>query len=57
MVYRLPAMQENGVRSLGQEDTLEKDMATHSNVLAWSIPWTEEPSGLHPMRLQRVGLD
>ena len=46
MVKNLPAMQETRVQSLGQEDTLEKEMATHSSVLAWRIPWTEEPSGL-----------
>ena len=43
---RLPAMQETWVRSLGQEDPLEKEMATHSSIFAWRIPWTEEPSGL-----------
>ena len=42
----LPAKQENWVRSLGQEDSLEEGMATHSNIPAWEIPWTEEPSGL-----------
>ena len=42
-------------QSLGQEDPLEKGMGTHSSVLAWRIPWTEEPSGLHSMGLQRVG--
>ena len=42
----LPAMQETLVRSLSQEDPLEKEMATHSNILAWKIPWTEEPHGL-----------
>ena len=41
-------MQEMGVRSLGQEDALEKEMATHSSILAWEIPWTEEPGGLQP---------
>ena len=46
MVKNLPAMQETQVRSLGWEDPLEKDMATHSSILAWRIPWTEEPSGL-----------
>ena len=46
MVKNLPAMQETQVRSLGQEDPLEKDMETHSSNLAWRIPWTEEPSGL-----------
>ena len=49
-----PEMQ---VRSLGQEDPLEKEMATHSSVLAWRIPGTEEPGGLPPMRLHRVGHD
>ena len=42
------------VRSLGQEDSLEKEMATHSSILAWTIPWTEEPGGLQPMGSQRV---
>ena len=51
----LPAMQETQVRSLGQEDPLEKEMATHSSILAWRIPWTEEPGGLQSMRLHRVG--
>ena len=46
MVKNLPAMQETRVRSLGQEDSLEKGMATHSSILAWRIPWTEEPGGL-----------
>ena len=50
-------MQETGVRSLGQEDTLEKGMATHSNVLAWRLPWSEEPGGLQSMGSQRVGHD
>ena len=45
------------VRSLDQEDPLEEDMATHSNTLAWRIPWTEEPSGLQPKGSQRVGRD
>ena len=48
-------MQETQVRSLGQEDPLEKEMAAHSSIPAWSIPWTEEPSGLQSMGLQRVG--
>ena len=48
-------MQETRVRSLGQEDPLEKGMATHSRILAWRIPWTEEPGGLQPMNSQRVG--
>ena len=54
---RLPAMQETWVRSLGQEDPLEKEMATHSSILAWRIPWTEEPGGLQSIRSQRVGHD
>ena len=45
-VKRLPTMQETWVRSLGQEDPLEKEIATHSSTLAWRIPWTEEPCGL-----------
>ena len=53
----LPAMQETWVRSLGQEDPLEKDMATHSSILAWRIPCTEEPGGLQSMGSQRVGHD
>ena len=47
IVNNLPAMQETWVQSLGQEDPLENGMATHSSVLAWRIPWTEEPGGLH----------
>ena len=46
-IKNLPAMWETQVRSLGQEDSLEKGMATHSSILAWRIPWTEEPGGLH----------
>ena len=46
MVKNLPATQERQIRSLGQEDPLEEDMATHSSILAWRIPWTEEPGGL-----------
>ena len=46
MVKNLPAMQETQLRSLGQEDPLEKGMATHSSIVAWRIPWTEEPGGL-----------
>ena len=53
----LPAMQETRVRSLGGEDPLEKEMATHSTILACRIPWTEEPGGLQSMDLQRVGHD
>ena len=52
---RLPAMQETCVRSLGWEDPLEKDMATHSSILAWRIPWTEESGGLKSKGSQRVG--
>ena len=52
---RLPAMRETWVQSLGGEDPLEKEMATHSNVLAWRILWTEEPGGLQSMGSQRVG--
>ena len=52
---RLPEMQETLVRSPGQEDPLEKEMATHSSILAWRIPWIEEPGGLQSIRLQRVG--
>ena len=48
----LPAMQETRVQSLTEEDSLEKDMATHSSILAWRIPWTEEPGGLQSMGLQ-----
>ena len=55
MVKNLPAMQETCVQSLGQEDPLEKGMATHSSILAWRIPLTEEPGGLQSMRLQRGG--
>ena len=46
-------MQETQVQSLGQEDALEKEMETHSSILAWEIPWTEEPGGLQSMGLQR----
>ena len=52
MVKCLPTMRETGVQSLGQEDLLEKETATHSNTLAWKIPWTEEPGGLQPMGSQ-----
>ena len=55
MVKRLPTMQETGVQSLGREDLLEKEMATHSGTLAWKIPWTEEPGRLQSIGLQRVG--
>ena len=54
MVKSLPAALETWVRSLGQEDPLEKGMATHSSILAWRIPWTEEPDRLQSMGLQRV---
>ena len=54
-VKNLPAMRETWVRSLGQEVSLEKGMATHSSILAWEIPWTEEPGGLQSMGSQRVG--
>ena len=57
MVKNVPAMQETGVRSLGWEDPLEKGMATHSNILAWKIPWMEEPGGLQYMGSQRVRHD
>ena len=53
----LPAMQETWVRSMGQEDPLEKEMATHSSILAWEIPWMQEPGGLQSMGSQRVGHD
>ena len=52
MVKNLPAMRETQVRSLGREDPLEKGMATHSSVIAWRIPWTEEPGGLQSLGLQ-----
>ena len=57
MVKNLPAMQETGVQSLGQEDPLEKGMATHSSILAWEIPGTEEPGRLQSIGSQRVGHD
>ena len=57
MVKNLPAMQETRVRSLGWEVPLEKTRATHSSILAWRIPGTEEPGGLQSMGLQRVGHD
>ena len=53
MVKSLPAMLETWVQSLGQEDPLEKEIATHSSILAWKISWTEEPDGLQPMGSQR----
>ena len=57
MVKRLPAMRETQVQSLGWEDPLEKEMATHSSTLAWRIPRTEEPGRLQSMGSQRVGHD
>ena len=57
MVKNLLAMQKTQVLSLGRKDPLEKEMATHSSILAYRIPWTEEPGGLWPMELQRVGHD
>ena len=53
----LPAMRETWVQSLGQENPLEKEMAPHSSILAWRIPWTEEPGGLQSTGSQRVGHD
>ena len=55
MVKSLPAVWETQVRFLGQEDPLEKEMVTHSSILAWKIPWTEEPGSLQPMGSQRAG--
>ena len=57
MVKSLPAMQETWVRSLVGEDPLEKEMATHSSILAWRIPWTEEPGRLQSMGSQKGGHD
>ena len=57
MVKNLPAMQEMWVQSLGLEDPLEKEIATHSSILAWEIPWTEKPGGLQSMGSQRVRHD
>ena len=57
MGKRPPKMQEIWVQSLGQEDLLEKEMATHSSILAWKIPWSEEPGRLQSMGSQRVGHD
>ena len=57
MVNRLPTMQETQVQSLGREDPLEKEMATHSSIHAWKIPWIQEPGGLQSMWSQRVGDD
>ena len=53
MIKNLPVMQETQVQFLGEEDPLEKEMATHSSILAWRIPWTEEPGGLQSMESQR----
>ena len=55
-VKNLPAMQETRVRFLGQEDPLEKEMATHSSILAWRIPWTGEPGGPQAMELQELDM-
>ena len=57
MIKNLPAVQEMQVQSLGQEDALEKEMATHSSIFAWAIPWTEDPGRLQSMESQRVGHD
>ena len=57
MVKNLPEMQDTQVHSLNQEDLLEKGMATHSRILTWKIPWTEEPGGLQFMGSQRVRHD
>ena len=54
LVKNLPAVQEAWVRSLGREDPLEKEMATHSSIIVWKISWTEEPGGLQSMGWQRV---
>ena len=56
-VKRLPAVRETRVQSLGREDLLEKEMVTHSSILAWEIPWTEKPGRLQSMGLQRIGHD
>ena len=56
-IKNLPAVQETRVRSLGLEDPLEKEMATHSSILAWKISWTEQPGELQSMGSQRVGHD
>ena len=57
MVKNLPEMQETQVRSLSQKDPLEKEMATHSSILAWKIPWAEKPGKLQSIKSQRVGHD
>ena len=56
MVKRLPTIRETWVQSLGREDLLEKEMATHSSILAWKIPWMEKPGRLQSMGSQRTGL-
>ena len=56
-VKRLPSVQETWVRSLGGEDPLEKEMATHASILAWKTPWMEKPGGLQSMESQRIGHD
>ena len=55
MVKNLPALQQTWAQSLDQEDPLEKGMASHSSIIAWRIPWTEEPGGLQPMESQSIG--
>ena len=57
MVKNVPIMQETQVQVLGQEDVLEEEMATHSSILAWRIPWSEQPGGLQSKGLQRVRND
>ena len=57
LIKNLPVVQETRVQSLVWKDPLEKEMATHSSILAWKIPWTEEPGGLQSMRSQKVGHD
>ena len=57
VVKNLHALQETWVQSLGKKDPLEEEMATHSSILAWQIPWTEEPGGLQSMGFQRIGHD
>ena len=57
MVKNLPALQETRVQFLGQKDPLEREMATHSSILAWKIPWTEEPGGLQSTGSRRVEHD
>ena len=57
LVKNLPASEEMQVRSLGWEDPLKEEMATHSSILAWRIPWTEEPGRLQPIGSQRAGQD